>query len=620
MKSKSKWVLGISFVLVFLFMMLAGYFNAGLKTVTVRNIYYPDTEGNIIRGQLFIPDGISSTNPAPAILNMHGGGDHLECVGNFSLELARRGYVVLAVDAYGSGYSDYATGAVATSAGGSGSQSKSSALKMDGGATVSLEQLLTYAFVDQNNIGLIGHSMGGTYIANAALAHPNNVKAIMPWGSGSFLDMMKKHKSEEFTFNVGYINAKSDEMVLFATHLKDTTQILTQDFLKSFFGTSEDIVPGKVYGAYASKNARVIYTPSTSHIGNIISSESIGDLLAYFEAAIPTGTSLTPTDQIWRWKEFFSILGIISLLCFTISLGFVLLDGKGFSSLIVKDTKPSVKMSKMIRWIGIAILIVIPMLTLYKIGLPLTTIKASKFFPMNWGNYFAWLSAINACIICGLFILWHFTYGKKHGGNWQSYGFPSREIAIGKKGKQIGKVIGFGIAVIFAIYVIVNICYALFNVDFRIWIGALKPISSTRLTYIWGYLLMFYFSFGVLNMVSISFADLSTDNKTKGEVAKQYLRGWLIAAGGFTLILAIYYIGLGMKHYPPFFYGYGPFPNGHPNSLVFSMKQVVNVPLFTFASFTNTAFYRKTKNIYVGWFVAALFVAMATVTGNAFTY
>jgi hypothetical protein len=124
----------------------------------------------------------------------------------------------------------------------------------------------------------------------------------------------------------------------------------------------------------------------------------------------------------------------------------------------------------------------------------------------------------------------------------------------------------------------------------------------------------------MLNMVSISFANLSASNQTKGGIIKQYLFGWLIATGGFFLILTIYYAGLKINHYPPFFYGYGPFKTGHPNSLVFSMKQVVNVPLFTFASIANTALYRRTKNIYVGWLVAALFIAMATVTGNAFSY
>jgi dienelactone hydrolase len=230
MKNKSKIVMLFSLILVFLFMFIASYFNSGKGTVTIRNIYYPDNNGNILRAQLYIPHGVSAAKPAPAVLNMHGGGDNLECVGNFSLELARRGYVVLNVDEYGSGFSDYVTGNTATAAGGSADKS-ATATKMDGGATVSLEQLFSYDFVDQNNIGLIGHSMGGSYIANAALAYPDHIKAIMPWGSGSFLDLLKKTKPEDFKFNIGFLDGKSDEMIIFAAHLNDTSKLLQQDFI-----------------------------------------------------------------------------------------------------------------------------------------------------------------------------------------------------------------------------------------------------------------------------------------------------------------------------------------------------------------------------------------------------
>lgn len=619
MKSKSKnissIIMAVSLILVFLFMSIASYFNSGCGAASVKNIYYPDSNGNMLRAQLFIPNGISADKKAPAILNMHGGGDNLECVGNFSSELARRGYVVLSVDEYGSGFSDYVTGNVATGAGGSKEKTAKTST-MDGGASVSLKQLLSYDFVDQDNIGLIGHSMGGSYITNAALQNASHVKAIMPWGSGSFLDLLKKTKSEDFKFSVGYLNGKNDEMILFSTHLDNTSKLLQQNFMRKFFGTDKDIVADQVYGSFQQKNARVVYTPTTSHIGNLVCSESVGYLLSFFESAMPTNTTLGSAGQVWQFKETFDVLAIIALLCFVLSLGYTLFAGKLFGSLVYEGDQPSVKMNAPLKWIGALILMVIPMLTLYKIGLPLTTIKASKFFPMDWSNYFAWLTLINAAIILVLFLIWHFAYGKKHGGNAQSYGLINSSVSW----MQILKTIGFSVAIVFAIYVIVNSCYALFNIDFRFWIFAIKPITAARLPYLWGYLIVFLLAFGVLNMVSVSFAGLSSDGSSKLGVLKQYVIGWLIGAGGFTIIVLIYYMGLKVNHYPPFFYGFGPFPNGHPNSLVFSMKLLTVVPQFTFVSIMNTAFYRKTKSIYVGTFVAALFLAMIAVTGNAFTF
>lgn len=120
----------ISLVLVFVFMGIAAGFNSNWGRVKITDIYYPNSDGTMIHAQLFVPEGTSSANPAPAILNMHGGSDYLQMVGNYSIELARRGYVVLSVDAYGSGGSDYVSG-VASNAGGSGGEN--TALKMEWG-------------------------------------------------------------------------------------------------------------------------------------------------------------------------------------------------------------------------------------------------------------------------------------------------------------------------------------------------------------------------------------------------------------------------------------------------------------------------------------------------------
>ena len=125
-----KVIAAISLLCVFLFMSLASGFNNDWGNVTITDVYYPNSEGGMIHAQLFVPEGTSSAEPVPAILNMHGGSDYLQTVSNYSLELARRGYVVLSVDAYGSGSSDYVSG-VASNAG--AGQENNSALKMDGG-------------------------------------------------------------------------------------------------------------------------------------------------------------------------------------------------------------------------------------------------------------------------------------------------------------------------------------------------------------------------------------------------------------------------------------------------------------------------------------------------------
>lgn len=610
--SKAKVISACSLILVFVFMAIASGFNSDWGNVKIQDVYYPNSEGGTLHGQLLIPKTVSSADPVPAILNMHGGSDYLQTVTNYTIELARRGYVVLTVDAYGSGESDFVSGAAATNAG--GGNSHESALRMDGGASIGIEQLLSYKFVDQSKIGLAGHSMGGTYIANAALDYADKISAIMPWGSGSFVDMMKSHESSEFQFNVGYINAQSDEMVVFATH-DDPINLLKSEELENFFGTDQPIVAGQVYGDFTDGTARVIYTPNTTHIGNIICRDSIGAMVDYFEKAIPTGTTLDSGNQVWMYKELFCVLATVALLAFAVSLGYVLLDGEVFSSL--KNSKDVVPVAAPMwsKLVGLAVCIVVPILTLHKVGLKLATKPATAFLPMNWANNLAFLAVINALILLAVFLIWHFVFAKKQGATLASYGFTDDEGKV--RIDRIALALVFAAALMFCVFVVVNLCYAVFKIDFRFWQFGIMPISLKRFSHILGYFLLFLIAFGVMNTVSNAFASLGSKGGM-ADVVKQYVFGWLIGAGGFLIVLIIYYAGLKSTHQPPFFYGAPPFVTGHPNSLVFSMKTTVLVPTFTLLAVLNTALYRKSKNIYVGWFSAALFAALILIGTNAF--
>lgn len=610
-RSGAKIVAVAALILVFMCMALASGFNADWGRVSVKDVYYPNSEGGILHVQLFVPETASSASPVPAILNMHGGSDYLQTVSNYSIELARRGYVVLSVDAYGSGSSDFVSGGAATSAGSSG---ENTALKMDGGASLGIEQLLGYKFVDPDNIGLIGHSMGGTYIANAALEYAENVRAIMPWGSGSFVDMMKSHDSSEFTFNVGYINAKNDEMVVFATG-EETSALLDNDQLKAFVGAEDTIVTGQVYGNFDEGTARVIYTPNTTHIGNIINTGSIGSLVSFFEQAMPTGSNLDSGNQVWMYKELFCSLAIIALLIFSASLGCVLLDSHVFAVLKVSPSAPAACAGRGVKLAGILICIAIPAITLHRVGLWLASKSPSAFMPMNWANSLAWLALINALILLIFFVIWHFVYARKRGGRLAAYGFGDAQGKISVK--NILLALWYAVCLIFCVFVVVNLGYAMFKIDFRFWQFGIMPISLKRFSKILGYLLILTVAFGIMDTVSVVFASIGNEGSF-GKAVKQYVLSWLIGAGGFAIIMIIYYVGLRTTHRPPFFLPYPPFASGHPNSLVFSMKTTVLVPTFTIISVLNTALYRKSKNIYVGWFSSALFAALILIGTNAY--
>ncbi|MDP7236660.1 MAG: alpha/beta fold hydrolase, partial [Candidatus Latescibacteria bacterium] len=122
--------------------------------VSVRDIRFAGTDGMIMSGLLYIPAGATHDNPAPGILAIHGYINSRETQDGFAIEFARRGYVVLALDQTGHGFSD--PPAFANGYGGP-----------DG-----LRYLRSLDFVDKDNISLEGHSMGGGAVAIATEVYP----------------------------------------------------------------------------------------------------------------------------------------------------------------------------------------------------------------------------------------------------------------------------------------------------------------------------------------------------------------------------------------------------------------------------------------------------------------
>ena len=128
--------------------------NAGTITVTSYDsetqqpvTEEQDVEGKVVSGILFKPDTATAENPAPAVVFTHGYLNNREMQLQNAIELARRGFVVLAVDREGHG--NYEN---------SGSQN---ALMATSGLYDSAKYLYNLDYVDKDKIGISGHSMGG---------------------------------------------------------------------------------------------------------------------------------------------------------------------------------------------------------------------------------------------------------------------------------------------------------------------------------------------------------------------------------------------------------------------------------------------------------------------------
>ena len=66
-----------------------------------------DSRGALLDGELYYPVGTTDEDSLPAVIVTHGAGCTHKGMNSYAMELARRGFVVFAVSANGSGISEF---------------------------------------------------------------------------------------------------------------------------------------------------------------------------------------------------------------------------------------------------------------------------------------------------------------------------------------------------------------------------------------------------------------------------------------------------------------------------------------------------------------------------------
>src|ERR1700686_3885968 len=152
---RRRWSLAIAGLILILAGGLLAYFTQTAGGIRIEDVRFKGAKGNTMSALLYIPPNATAQPPAPGILAVHGYINTRETQSPFAIEFARRGYVVLALDQRGHGYS----GGAATTKGFGGPEG--------------LTYLRSLPFVDKDQIGLEGHSMGGWTVLAAAAVMPD---------------------------------------------------------------------------------------------------------------------------------------------------------------------------------------------------------------------------------------------------------------------------------------------------------------------------------------------------------------------------------------------------------------------------------------------------------------
>lgn len=597
--SRRYWIiLFIALALVLGGGLLASWTQTNGGTVTIKDIRFAGTNGMVMSALLYIPPGVTAKNPAPGIVAIEGYINSRETQDGFAIEFARRGYVVLALDQTGHGYSD--PPAFANGFGGP-----------DG-----LKYLRTLDIVDKNNIGLEGHSMGGWASVIAAQTYPDDYKAMVLEGSstGTFGG---KPGTTTFPRNLAVVYSLYDE---FGTLMWDTPNpkdAAAGPKMQAQFGISETVQTGKLYGSIESGTARMLFRPATTHPQDHISPEAIGDAIQWFQMTLKGGNTLPPTDQIWMWKEFGTFVAFFGMVLFFFPLGALLLRTRFFSPL--GEALPEFKGVKGIGWwIGAIITVAIPIATYFwaqhtandwikppSQTSPVTfwpTINGAPIWSQNITTGLMGWVVVNGVISLVLFALWHFFLNIKSGATAVNYGvtWAGKGLDWGK----IGKSLLLAICIAAAGYLLLAVSDGLFKTDFRLWVVALKLMSFVQFKIFLAFVIPFAFFFLVLSTV------LHGEMRVGGSVGREMVVNAILLAIGFVLMLLYQYVPLVSGGT----LALQSIATGEPLLTIVAFQFV---PLLMVVACVSTYFYHKTGKIYTGAFLNAIFITWYIVAGQA---
>ena len=525
--------------------------------VRISDVRFKGADGTEFSALLYQPPNATPQTPAPGILAVHGYINTRETQSPFAIEFARRGYVVLALDQRGHGYS----GGGATTKGFGGPEG--------------LAYLRSLPFVEKDQIGLEGHSMGGWTILAAAAAMPDAYRSMVLEGSSTGRPFAKPG-TPAWPRNVEVVYSRFDEFAPLMWQVPKAADVGSGHKLQALFGVTDPVQAGRVYGDVGQGTARRLTQPFATHPGDHLSREAVADAADWFAMTLKGGTARPRGDQVWWWKEIGTGLALLGIGALMIGLFDLVLGVGPFRAL---HQGPSVtRQPRGARWWTLWLLTAfVPAITYYLLAVVAMLIPNSAIFPQGITNFLMVWAVIN--------ILLSLLFGRLLGP-------PAR------RGPQPWLLsLALAIIVVSVLYG-VTVLAGLVQVDFRFWVVALKPFSPRQAVAALAYVLPF------TAFVLTAFRGL--DGLAADASRSHYLWAAGALATGFLVLTGLQYIIL---------FSTGALPI--PGEALYAIVAIQFVPLLLGLGVLAVHTWRRTGSYVPGGLIGGLFITWYMVAGTA---
>ena len=419
------------FICVFIILIssfIASTIQSSFGKVSVEVQKLQTDDGQTLVYDLYKPRVADSSNKVPFVVVVPGFQRSKEALSNIAIELSRRGLAIALIDPYAQGMSSSSTSRLAATTQGYGMF-----------ALVDYAYEGNFPFVDINKIGSTGHSMGGNaairgadYFGKEAIQSNTKSKLHSVYVSGYVLTLRDSILKDSRS-NMGISYALYDEgafrnelqgwdaanMQIAPESLRVVNNILEND------DQLEKIELGKYYGNKDNNTLRVIFNEELLHPFQPYNKEATANQISYFEKVFGFPNAINPLNQIWQFKELFTLINMVVSLLMLVPLTRALLQISFFKGIIKPIPAPLPKQSKqgkLVFWsvfvisASIACLSFIPMVDIAKVlFVDASNREMTWFFPQRMNNSVMLWAAFNGTIGIAIFLLSYHFFGRRHG-------------------------------------------------------------------------------------------------------------------------------------------------------------------------------------------------------------
>lgn len=572
-------------------------------SVQMKDMTWQSADGRQLSGYLLIPPNATPETPAPAVVAVHGWYNSKEMQDPFFVELSRRGYVVLAMDMKSHG----------------NSEAVPSDILYDGAVGVddAVVQLSTMKFVDQNKIGVTGHSSGASasnqeISLDSARAKPL-VSAVLLQANDWNDDSGEDHTGDLGNRSYGIIADKYDDFNFWMYNDNDEVASIPRDFITTDkakeilnFNADASTFPGTPQaGHYYSKEIdgktayRVIYTPDLTHVMVPFSTVATAQALEFFDKAFGYPTPIDASNQIWPWKALFNLVGLAGFLVFMVSLTLTLARTPFFAEVSTgKPVEPAAKprgAGAAWFWGGLIVSALFSGISYRIVAQLILENSIPAFFPQKPPFVIGVWAAVCGVFAILVMALTYRLYGKRNG-------FSLRDTGVAISWRNVGKTIVLAVTVVALSYAVVFVTQYFFHADFRFWLASVKTFGPDILGVALRYLPLFAIYY-VANSVAVNCFNFN-------KLAKWPWVNTVVVA--LAASIPVFFIVV--LHYAVFIATGTPFWTTYKSSIVWLIP--VGVILFV-AAVISRIVYRRTGNAYLPGLINAMVVTLITCATSA---